>query len=327
MKFQVPETENNNKKSRLIFKKFLWRINNFSEVNRGRFCSGKYILDDIGCYITIYPNQDIQDYLEIYLQADMNCANLPKDGKKPAHFNLALVNQVNDKMSITKGYEFEFSSNVSYWALDGTLTFNDLYKPSCGFIVNDTVMIEVEIFTTKYVYENEEYQPVCKIDDNHNNPLLHKMFTSSFENIEQTFIPLIEEVCLQHPSLILSQEKRSIRFSEWAFTALGRVLYFLKTKKVKDMNDEACNHLQILWDELKTCGFDLTWLEVHVESALNAKRSKENVDWIRKNVSDLKLRTEKLKAKWIRREKELGMAIMKLKKAEERFEESIWISD
>jgi len=225
------------------------------------------------------------------------------------------------------GYEFEFSSNVSYWALDGTLTFNDLYKPSCGFIVNDTVMIEVEIFTTKYVYENEEYQPVCKIDDNHNNPLLHKMFTSSFENIEQTFIPLIEEVCLQHPSLILSQEKRSIRFSEWAFTALGRVLYFLKTKKVKDMNDEACNHLQILWDELKTCGFDLTWLEVHVESALNAKRSKENVDWIRKNVSDLKLRTEKLKAKWIRREKELGMAIMKLKKAEERFEESIWISD
>lgn len=54
-------------------------------------------------YITIYPNQDIQDYLEIYLQADMNCANLPKDGKKPAHFNLALVNQVNDKMSITKG--------------------------------------------------------------------------------------------------------------------------------------------------------------------------------------------------------------------------------
>lgn len=78
---------------------------------------------------------------------------------------------------------------------------------------------------------------------------------------------------------------------------MGRVLYFLKTKKVKDMDEEACNYLQIMWDKLKTCGFHLTWLEFYVESALDVKIFMENVDELRHNVINLKFRTEKLKTK------------------------------
>lgn len=33
-------------------------------------------------------------------------------------------------------------------------------------------------------------------------------------------------------------------FTEYAFRALGPVLHFLKNKKIKDMDDDACNHLQ-----------------------------------------------------------------------------------
>jgi len=82
--------------------------------------------------------------------------------------------------------------------------------------------------------EDEEYQPIGKIQNN-NNPLFHEMFRSSFGNIEQSFVSILEQVCLQHPSLVESQEKRSSRFTEWAFTALGRVLPFLSTKKMNDM--------------------------------------------------------------------------------------------
>jgi hypothetical protein len=53
--------------------------------------------------------------------------------------------------------------------------------------------------------------------------------------------------------------------------ALGRVIYFLKTRKVKDMNDQACKELQILWDELEKFQFDLTWLEPQVQAALGMK--------------------------------------------------------
>jgi hypothetical protein len=61
--------------------------------------------------------------------------------------------------------------------------------------------------------------------------------------IEKTFAPLLDEACSLHPSLIECQQKRSRKFREWAFMALGRVLYFLKTSKVRDMNDLAYKDL------------------------------------------------------------------------------------
>ncbi|XP_027349370.1 MATH domain and coiled-coil domain-containing protein At3g58270-like [Abrus precatorius] len=89
---------------------------------------------------------------------------------------------------------------------------------------------------------------------------------------EAAFIPLLEEACIWHPSLIRSQRKSSRWFKLWAFTTLGQVLHFLKTSKVKDMDEDACNHLQVLWEELvKHSGFQLAWLEPYVQSALGMK--------------------------------------------------------
>ena len=71
------------------------------------------------------------------------------------------------------------------------------------------------------------------------NPIGELVDFRGLGQIEKVFVPLLEEVCTKYPSLIECQQKRSRRFIEWAFTALGRVLHFLKNKKVKDMNDEA----------------------------------------------------------------------------------------
>ncbi|XP_048442460.1 uncharacterized protein LOC125478356 [Pyrus x bretschneideri] len=38
-------------------------------------------------------------------------------------------------------------------------------------------------------------------------------------------------------------------FAKSAFKALGRLLHFLKTTKVKDMTEESCERLQLLWEE------------------------------------------------------------------------------
>jgi hypothetical protein len=66
------------------------------------------------------------------------------------------------------------------------------------------------------------------------------------------------------------------------FAAVGRVLYFLKTRKVKDMNEKGCKDLQVLWDELQTFKFDLTWLEPHVQSALGMKSYAERAMQVEK---------------------------------------------
>ncbi|KAL6289008.1 hypothetical protein ACE6H2_006518 [Prunus campanulata] len=67
-------------------------------------------------------------------------------------------------------------------------------------------------------------------------------------------------------------EKISNLFANSAFNALGRVLYFLKTTKVKDMTQESCERLQLFWEELETFRFDLGWLEPRVQYALGVKR-------------------------------------------------------
>jgi len=129
--------------------------------------------------------------------------------------------------------------------------------------------------------------------------------------VETYFVPLLEEACSQHPSLIECQQRRSRRFTEWAFTALGRVLYFLKTRKAKDMNEQACKDLQILWEELEIFGFDLAWLEPHVQSALRMKSYVEKavqMETLKKNAVGIALEMERLKTKLVTLEVELNIA-------------------
>ncbi|KAK2364550.1 MATH domain and coiled-coil domain-containing protein [Trifolium repens] len=137
--------------------------------------------------------------------------------------------------------------------------------------------------------------------------------------IEKDLVPLLEEVCSHHPSLIECQQNRSRKFKEWAFTALGRVLHFLKTTKVKDMNDLACKNLQNLWEELEAFSFDLTWLEPHVQSALGMRSYMEKVKKVQKlkdNEVALELEIMRLKAKLVTLEVNL-YAVRDLLKAED----------
>ncbi|KAL2326867.1 hypothetical protein Fmac_020294 [Flemingia macrophylla] len=121
-------------------------------------------------------------------------------------------------------------------------THNELWEPSNGFIVNDTCIIKVEILVSKPKHENQLDQPNNKIHDKPlkhiENPLHEEMFTTfgklvdfkGLGKIEQDFIPLLEEVCSQHPSRINSQKKRTRRFIEWAFTVWDEFYIFLRIK-------------------------------------------------------------------------------------------------
>jgi hypothetical protein len=135
------------------------------------------------------------------------------------------------------------------------------------------------------------------------------LFSPSMEKImDFSSVEQLEEI--YNPSLIESQPKKSRVITDLAFAALGRVFYFFKTKKVKDMNDHACKDLQVLWDELKKFRFDVTWLEPHVQSALGMKSYVEKaleVEKLKENVVTLVLETERLKAKLLAAEVNLDI--------------------
>ncbi|KAK9912371.1 hypothetical protein M0R45_036238 [Rubus argutus] len=142
--------------------------------------------------------------------------------------------------------------------------------------------------------------------------------------IEKTFVPLLEEVCLWHPSLIESQHNKTRMFTECAFTALGRLLHFLQTTKVKDMNQDACGQLRLYWEELETFKFGLAWLEPQVQSAFDKKKFVERA----RRVKRLKEDVECLENEMVRRkamltvtEMDLEFAKKDLIKAEEGFNE------
>lgn len=118
---------------------------------------------------------------------------------------------------------------------------------------------------------------------------------------DKRFVPFLEEVCTWRPSLIQSQMKKSPLFRYWAFISLGKVLYFLKTKKVKDMSEDDINNLQRLWEELeKSSEFDLSWLEPYVQSALGVKPYLERANKM-KNLKDKVVALE-IKMKMLRDE-------------------------
>ncbi|KAM5549677.1 hypothetical protein ABKV19_000882 [Rosa sericea] len=181
------------------------------------------------------------------------------------------------------------------------------------------------------------FEQVCiKLSDTRTDPSLVEKFdvvtsTSASElmnfrglaNIKKDFVPLLEEVCSRHPSFIERQKESSPQFTEWAFTALGKVLHFLKTKKVKDMTTSVCEDLDLLYKELTAFKFDLTWLEPHVKTALGRSKYVERaaeVKRLRENVKALEIVSKRLEAK-------LVAARNDLKKAEESFDERIMDSE
>jgi hypothetical protein len=67
----------------------------------------------------------------------------------------------------------------------------------------------------------------------------------------------------------------------------------------------------MLWEELETFGFDLTWLEPHVQSALGLKNYVEKavlMEELKKNVEDVTLEMESLRTKLATAEVHVNLA-------------------
>ncbi|XP_014490504.1 uncharacterized protein LOC106753226 [Vigna radiata var. radiata] len=104
------------------------------------------------------------------------------------------------------------------------------------------------------------------------------------------------------------------------------------------MDNDNCNNLQTLWEELETFGFDLTWLKPHVQYALSMKTRvekvlevkrleeyvttlKENVSTLEENVTSLKEKTKALKIEMIEAKVNLEIATRDLVKTKDGFED------
>lgn len=150
------------------------------------------------------------------------------------------------------------------------MTLAELCDQEKGFLVNDACIVGVEILVSKSTDEK----------------------SNSHIAIESPELEGKNQETLSSVSKVTGAELVS--------AALGRVIYFLKTRKVKDMNDEACKELQVLWDDVAKYKFDLTWLEPQVHSALGMRSYVQKalqVEKLKENMVVLKRETEMLSEK------------------------------
>ncbi|KAM2162101.1 hypothetical protein ACFX1Q_039938 [Malus domestica] len=127
---------------------------------------------------------------------------------------------------------------------------------------------------------------------------------------------LVNDVCVVEVEVSV---RNGIKILEDQETALGRVLHFLKTTKAKDMNADACQRLQLLWEELEAFKFDLAWLEPHVQSVFGMTKKVGIVNRLKEDVDVLDNEIKTRRAILADAEAELEVAKRNLAEAEEEY--------
>ncbi|OAY52179.1 ubiquitin C-terminal hydrolase 13 isoform X3 [Manihot esculenta] len=130
--------------------RFTWKIENFTRLNTRKHYSDIFVVGDYKWRVLIFPKGNNVDFLSMYLDV-ADSANLPYGWSRYAQFSLAVVNQINPKYTIRKDTQHQFNARESDWGFTSFTPLSELYDPSRGYIVNDTLIVEAEVLIRRVV--------------------------------------------------------------------------------------------------------------------------------------------------------------------------------
>ncbi|KAL6952174.1 CSN-associated deubiquitinating enzyme Ubp12 [Sarracenia purpurea var. burkii] len=82
--------------------RFTWKIKNFSKLGTKKLYSEVLCVGEYKWRVLIYPKGNNADYLSLYLDV-ADSKTLPYEWSRDAHFNLALINQIENRQTRKKG--------------------------------------------------------------------------------------------------------------------------------------------------------------------------------------------------------------------------------
>ncbi|CAO2840942.1 unnamed protein product [Amaranthus hypochondriacus] len=130
--------------------RFTWKIDNFSRLNAKKHYSDVFVVGGFKWRILIFPKGNNVDYLSMYLDV-ADAQTLPYGWSRYAQFSVAVVNQIHSKYSVRKDTQHQFNARESDWGFTSFMPLSELYDPSRGYLVNDTVVVEAEVVVRKIV--------------------------------------------------------------------------------------------------------------------------------------------------------------------------------
>ncbi|KAJ8446165.1 hypothetical protein Cgig2_015936 [Carnegiea gigantea] len=147
---EPPNTAENQSAEDPQTSRFTWKIENFSRLNVKKLYSDVFVVGGYKWRILIFPKGNNVDYLSMYLDV-ADSASLPYGWSRYAQFSLAVVNQIHNKYSVRKDTQHQFNARESDWGFTSFMPLSELYDPSRGYLVNDTVVVEAEVAVRKIV--------------------------------------------------------------------------------------------------------------------------------------------------------------------------------
>jgi len=128
--------------------KFTWTIENFTRLNTKKHYSDTFVVGGYKWRVLIFPKGNNVDHLSMYLDV-ADSPTLPYGWSRYAQFSLAVVNQIHTKYTIRKDTQHQFNARESDWGFTSFMPLSDLYDPTRGYLMNDTVFIEAEVVVRK----------------------------------------------------------------------------------------------------------------------------------------------------------------------------------
>ncbi|RXH81275.1 hypothetical protein DVH24_005189 [Malus domestica] len=128
--------------------KFTWTIENFTRLDNKNHYSDIFVVGGFKWRIIMFPKGNQVDALSMYLDA-ADSGTLPYGWRRFAHFSLAVVNQIDTKYSVEKDTQHQFNARESDWGFTSFMPLGDLYDPSRGYLVSDTVVVEAKVSVRK----------------------------------------------------------------------------------------------------------------------------------------------------------------------------------
>ncbi|PKI37143.1 hypothetical protein CRG98_042478 [Punica granatum] len=128
--------------------KYTWRIDSFStKKNENKFSSDAFTVGGCEWRIVIYPKGNrtgTQSHLSMYLEV-ADAATLPDGWCRAAKFVLTVVDQESGVGSRKIACEHRFRAGTHDWGFPQFMSLAVLHDHTKGFVVNDTVVLEVKI--------------------------------------------------------------------------------------------------------------------------------------------------------------------------------------
>uniref|UniRef100_A0A0D6QRD3 ubiquitinyl hydrolase 1 n=1 Tax=Araucaria cunninghamii TaxID=56994 RepID=A0A0D6QRD3_ARACU len=130
--------------------RFTWTIENFSRLNVKKHYSEIFSVGGFKWRVLIFPKGNNVDQLSMYLDV-ADSATLPYGWSRHAQFSLAVVNQINPKYTIRKDTQHQFNARESDWGFTSFMPLGEIYDPSKGYLVNDTLVVEADVIVRRVV--------------------------------------------------------------------------------------------------------------------------------------------------------------------------------